>query len=390
MISVAQALDSLFALVTPLDTETVPLTQAAGRMLARDVSATRPQPPFAASAMDGYAVPDATPAPGQSWAVAGESAAGHSFAGAVSAGQAIRIFTGAPIPDGTARVIIQEDVARDGDIIRVTADLSANTNIRPAAGDFDVGATLSAPRVLSPADIALLASMNVPQVPVTRRPKVALIATGDELAVPGSQPGTDQIMASNSYGLHALLAQLGAAPRLLPIAADTLSSLALAFELAADADLILTIGGASVGDHDLVGPAAERAGMERAFYKVAMRPGKPLMAGRLGASALIGLPGNPVSAMVCGQIFVAPVITAMLGGAAVPAQRRHAPLAAPLAANGPREHYLRARLTPEGVTAYDKQDSSLLTVLSDANCLIVQPPDDPGRTTGDMVEVITI
>lgn len=390
MISVAEALNKLFALVTPLDVETVPLTQAAGRMLARDVSATRPQPPFAASAMDGYAVPDAAPAPGQRWTVAGESAAGHSFAGAVSGGQAIRIFTGAPIPDGTARVIIQEDVARDSDTIRLTATLSANTNIRPAAGDFDVGATLSAPRVLSPADIALLASMNVPQVPVTRRPKVALIATGDELAVPGAQPGADQIMASNSYGLHALLAQMGAAPRLLPIAADTLSSLALAFELAADADLILTIGGASVGDHDLVGPAAEQAGMDRAFYKVAMRPGKPLMAGRLGASALIGLPGNPVSAMVCGQIFVAPVITAMLGGTAAPAQRQRAPLAAPLAANGPREHYLRAQLTPGGVTAFDKQDSSLLSVLSDANCLIVQPPDDPGGALGDMVEIIHI
>ena len=393
MISVAQALDRLFALVTPLPSEAVPLTDAAGRVLARSVSARRNQPPFAASAMDGYAI-RADFTPGSTLTVIGESAAGRGFAGSVRPGQTVRIFTGAPLPDGADIVVIQEDVTRSSGEITFRPDVGAPNihaaNIRPMGADFKTGDSLDAPRILSPSDIALLAAMNIGTVPVTRRPVVAIIATGDELVQPGEDPGPDQIIASNSYGLQALLRGLGAEARLLPIARDTLESLAFCLKLAQGADLILTIGGASVGDHDLVGQAAGLAGMEQAFYKVAMRPGKPLMAGRLGVAVMIGLPGNPVSAMVCGHVFVAPVIRAMLGLPACATPRQTAVLAAALPANGSREHYLRARHTPDGVTAFDKQDSSLLTVLSAADCLIVQPADDGPRAVGDMVQIIPI
>ncbi|WP_373352935.1 gephyrin-like molybdotransferase Glp [Pseudoroseicyclus sp. CXY001] len=390
MITVAEALERLFALVTPLGEEEVPLTAAAGRVLARPIAARRSQPPFNASAMDGYAVRQADVAAGGRLKIIGESAAGHGFSGSVGAGEAVRIFTGAPVPDGADQVILQEDVAREGDVITLSSEAGKSINIRAMGADFGPGDSLSAPRRLSPADIALAAAMNHATLPVTRRPEVAIIATGDELVAPGDAPGPDQIIASNTYGLYAQLQALGALPRLLPIARDTLESLALAFRLAEGADLVITVGGASVGDHDLVGEAAAGAGLERSFWKVAMRPGKPLMAGRMGEAMLLGLPGNPVSALVCGSIFMAPVITAMLGLPQGAAQRRMARLAAPLAANGPREHYLRAKSGPEGVTAFSKQDSSLLSVLSEADCLIVQPPGDPARAVGETVEIVPI
>ncbi len=388
MITVADALERLFALVTPLPTENVPLLQAAGRVLGCPVHARRDQPPFAASAMDGYAI-SAGFTPGETLTVIGEAAAGRGFGGPVGPGQAVRIFTGAPMPSGTDIVAIQEDVMRHEGKITLGPDVGAN-NMRPLGADFRQGDMVSAPRRLTPSDIALLAAMNIPQVPVTRRPIVAIIATGDELVQPGETPGPDQIIASNSYGLAALIRELGAEPRLLPIARDTLESLAFTLSLAAGADLILTIGGASVGDHDLVGQAAGIAGMEQVFYKVAMRPGKPLMAGRLGTSMMIGLPGNPVSAMVCGHVFVAPVIRAMLGLAAQATPRQEAVLGGPLPANGPREHYIRAQRTPQGVVAFDKQDSSLLSVLSASDCLIVQPAGDGPHAPGEMVQIIPI
>ncbi|MEL6685806.1 MAG: gephyrin-like molybdotransferase Glp, partial [Pseudomonadota bacterium] len=353
MITVAEALSELFALVQPLEVETVPLTQANGRILVRDVSATRDQPPFAASAMDGYAVKAASVSPGQSFTVIGEAAAGHRWDGTVGPTQALRIFTGAPLPDGTDHVIIQENVSREGDIITLDDSANDKSHVRPAGADFKAGDVIKAPRVLAPSEIALLAAMNIPSVPVTRQPVVAIIATGDELVQPGELPGDDQIIASNSYGLAALLHNIGAQPRLLPIARDTINSLELAFDLAADADLIITIGGASVGDHDLVGQVAQSKGMDRSFYKVAMRPGKPLMAGRMGQAAMIGLPGNPVSAMVCGHIFVVPMIRKMLGLDEAPAPVETLTLAKDAPANGPREHYMRAHAGDDGVTIFD-------------------------------------
>ena len=390
MIPVSEALNQLFALVAPLDIETVPLTEASGRVLAQDVAASRDQPPFAASAMDGYAVDGARATPGADFTVIGEAAAGHGFQGAVGAAEAVRIFTGAPLPDGTNRVVMQEDVTRDGARITLGKRLEAKDHVRPAGSDFRVGDLLQAPRVLRPADIALLASMNIAAVPVRRKPEVALIATGDELVMPGEHPGPDQIIASNSFGLKALLEEAGAQARLLPIARDTVASLGTAFDLAQGADLIVTIGGASVGDHDLVVQVAGELGMDRAFYKVAMRPGKPLMAGRMGDAAMIGLPGNPVSAIVCGHVFVVPMITAMLGLGTAPAPRRSARLAAALPANGPREHYMRARMTPEGLVAEDRQDSALLGVLAQADALLVRPVGDPARAAGESVEYLPI
>ena len=390
MISVHEALDHLFGLVSPLDIENVALAEAAGRVLARDVKAVRDQPPFAASAMDGYAIGDAAAAPGATFTVIGEAAAGHGFAGTVGPGEAVRIFTGAPLPEGAARVVMQEDVTRDGSRITLGDRLDAKDHVRPAGSDFRAGDLVQAPRVLRPADVALLASMNAATVPVRRRPEVALIATGDELVMPGADPGPDQIIASNSFGLKALLEEAGAHARLLPIARDSVASLSTAFDLAKGADLIVTIGGASVGDHDLVGKVAGDLGMERAFYKVAMRPGKPLMAGRMGDAAMVGLPGNPVSAMVCGHVFVVPMITAMLGLGTAPAPRRTARLAAALPANGPREHYMRARLTSEGLLPEARQDSALLGVLAVSNALLVRAADDPARAEGEMVEYLPI
>ena len=390
MITVAEALAQLFALVSPLGAEDVPLAKAHNRVLARDAQATRNQPPFAAAAMDGYAVDASAIKPGQTFEVIGEAAAGHRWEGAVGAAQAIRIFTGAPLPDGTDHVIIQENVSRDGSRVILDDSTYDKPHVRPAGADFRVGDTVKALRRLTPSDIALLAAMNIPIIPVTRRPVVAIIATGDELVQPGEMPGHDQIIASNGYGLAALIENLGAEARLLPIARDTVASLEFAFDLAADADLIVTIGGASVGDHDLVGDVAQVKGMERSFYKVAMRPGKPLMAGRMGGATMIGLPGNPVSAMVCGHIFLAPVIRKMLGLGESPALRETHLLARATPANGPREHYMRAHNGPDGVTVFARQDSALLTVLADANCLAVRPPNDPARGSGDPIEIIRL
>lgn len=390
MISVSQAQSHLFDLVDPLSSETVPLIKAAGRVLARDVVARRDQPPFAASAMDGYAVKSVEVERHAMFKVVGEGAAGHAFTGTVGPGMAVRIFTGAPVPQDTDFIVIQEDTQQTGDVMTITGHPGNRDNIRPAAGDFGVGTTLEAPRILSPQDVALLASMNVPNVVVKRKPVVALISTGDELVMPGETPGPDQIIASNSFGLKAMLESQGAIARLLPIARDTVSSLRTAFEMAAGADLVITIGGASVGDHDLVGQVAEDMGMERAFYKVAMRPGKPLMAGKLNGSAMVGLPGNPVSAMVCGYLFIQPMIRAMQGLGSELQQLQQAVLGTELGPNGPRQHYMRAVIENGSVSVFDNQDSSLLTVLAQANALLVRPPNDPKHAKGDLVSYLEL
>jgi len=390
MISVSDALSHLFDLVTATEVEAVPLRQAAGRVLARDVVASRTQPPFAASSMDGYALRQTEVEPDAMFKVIGEAAAGHRFDGVVKAGQAVRIFTGAPVPEGADFVVIQEDTTRRGDLIMLGHDIGPKTNIRPAGGDFHAGDTMDAPRLLRPADIALLASMNVATVPVYAKPRVAIIATGDELVQPGEVPNPDQIIASNTYGLAALLEQHGAQCRMIPIARDTVPSLTQAFTMAQDADLIITIGGASVGDHDLVAPVAAQMGMDQSFYKVAMRPGKPLMAGRLRDVPMIGLPGNPVSAMVCGTVFVVPVLRKMLGLPAAPAARVDLPLGVDLPANGPREHYMRAMVRDGAVLPEDNQDSSLLGILSRADVLMVRPPHDGTRAAGEIIGCIPL
>ncbi len=393
LIPVAEAHARLMRLFAPLDTEEVPLARAGGRVLARDVVAARDQPPFAASAMDGYAIRDTDAAPGTRLRVTGTSAAGARFGGSVGPGEAVRIYTGAPLPEGADLVLIQEDATREGETLTV-GQHGGGSNIRPSGGDFAAGSRITAPRRLTDRDIALCAAMNAGTVTVTRRPVVAIIATGDELVMPGEVPGPDQIIASNNFGLKAMLDAAGAEARLLPIARDTPESLVASFALAAGADLIVTLGGASVGDFDLVQSTALAEGLELDFYKVAMRPGKPLMAGRLRGIPMIGLPGNPVSAMVCGHLFVRPAVEAMLGlGGALPAPLP-ARLTTPVEANGPRAHYMRAEVSPgpDGwrCTPGSRQDSSLLTVLADANALMVRPPEDPPRSIGEVVEFVWI
>jgi molybdopterin molybdotransferase len=394
VISVDEALARVFELVRPLPAEPVPLAQAAGRVLAEDVAARRDQPPFDASAMDGYAIRGLGAGPGTALRVIGEAGAGHRFGGRVGVGEAVRIFTGAPVPDGADRVVIQEDVRREGDVITLGDRLDAGTNIRPCGGDFAAGDRITAPRRLRPADLALLAAMNLAELPVTRRPVVTFIATGDELVMPGEEPGPDQIIASNAFALKAMAEAEGAEARLLPIARDSEAELRTVLEMAAGADLIVTIGGASVGDHDLVGKVAGEMGMDRAFYKIAMRPGKPLMAGKLAGAPMLGLPGNPVSSIVCGHIFMLPMLRAMLGLGARPAATARAVLTEDLGANGPRTHFMRARLAPgaglPGIAPFGRQDSSLLGILTEADALLVRPRGDGPRPAGTEVDYIPL
>lgn len=389
MISVEEALERCLALAAALPSETVPIAQASGRWMSLPAVARRDQPPFAASAMDGYAVVG-DPGPGDSFAVIGEAGAGHAFAGLVGEGQAVRIFTGAPVPEGATRVVIQEDVTRDGDRITVTAGAQGGTNIRPRGQDFRAGDSLS-PRRLRPNDLALLAAMNIPTVQATRKPVVALVATGDELVMPGEDPRPDQIIASNGYALKAMIEAEGGEARLLPIARDTEAELLTVLGLAEGADLVVTIGGASVGDHDLVGKVA---GLEHSFWKLALRPGKPLMAGRLNGMPMLGLPGNPVSAIVCGHLFLLPMLRAMLGDPQPAPRPRQARLAVDLPANGSRAHYMRARLTPgeglPGIAPFDRQDSALLSILGEADALLIRPVDAPPCRAGDTVPYLPL
>ena len=394
MISVDEALERCLALVAPLPVENVALGKACGRFMPLPAVASRNQPPFDASAMDGYAV-IGDPAPGTQFAVVGEAGAGHRWQGQLGADEALRIFTGAPLPHGATRVVIQEDVTRDGDIITIRPNADVATHIRPAGQDFRVGDSL-APRLLRPNDLALLAAMNIPAVSVTRRPIVAIIATGDELVMPGEEPGPDQIIASNSFAIKALCEAAGAEVRLLPIARDTEAALTTVLRLAEGADLILTTGGASVGDHDLVAKVAEAMGMQRSFWKIAMRPGKPLMAGRLGTAAMLGLPGNPVSSIVCAHLFALPMIRALLGmpAEALPPSARPAILGADVDANGPRTHYMRATLgAGDGqptITPFDRQDSSLLSILASADALLIRPIGDGPRQAGARVDYLPL
>ena len=395
LVPVAEALAHIFALVPRMPAETVPLGEADGRVLLEDAVATRDQPPFDASAMDGYAVRAAEAVAGARLRVVGEAAAGHGHGGPLPEGGAVRIFTGAPVPEGADAILIQEDAERTGDTVTVREAPAPGAYVRPRGADFARGLRITGPRRLGPRDVALLAAMNVPAVAVARRPVVALIPTGDELGLPGETPGPDQIVSSNNFGLAALVARLGAVPRLCPIARDTRASLLEALEAARGADMIVTLGGASVGDHDLVAQVFGDAGLERAFYRVAMRPGKPLMAGRIGGAMLLGLPGNPVSAMICGEIFLTPALEAALGLPACPRRRVSARLAGAIPANGPREHYMRARLGlgADGALAaevFADQDSSLVATLAAANAVVVIPPGAPALEAGAPVEAIPL
>ncbi|RJE81174.1 molybdopterin molybdotransferase MoeA [Paracoccus sp. JM45] len=390
MITVPEALSRVLALAGKPQAETIGLAQAHGRALLEPAVARLTQPPFNASAMDGYAMRAVDMAgPMQ---VVGTAAAGHPWQGQASAGQALRIFTGAAVPDGFDHVELQEHIDRNGDVITVTTR-SSGSNIRAKGNDFAQGDVMQAGRVLSAADIGLLAAMNLPKVTVAKRPVVAILAGGDELLPPGSDPQPGQIISSNDLAIAAMVTQAGGVANILPIARDTDGSLRASFAAARGADLIVTIGGASVGDHDLVGKIAAELGLDRAFYKIAMRPGKPLMAGKLLESAMLGLPGNPVSAMTCGILFMQPLIRAMQG---LPAGIRteHALLGVPLKPEGPRQHYLRAKLDRTGmtpvITPFSDQDSARLSLMSQADALLIRPAHDPQKNGGEVVEYIPL
>lgn len=391
MISVDEALTKTLALARVLPNEIVPLSQAFGRYLSKPVFAQRDQPPFDASAMDGYAI-STKPLVGDTFTVTGEAGAGHAFGAPVAEGEAVRIFTGAPMPEGAVSVVLQEDVTRVANqIVIVTA--STNTNIRDRGCDFRHGSAVL-PKRLTANDVALLAAMNIAAVPVVRRPIVAILANGDELVMPGDDPGPDQIVASNIFALQALAQTVGAEARLLPIARDTEASLAAVFDLAKGVDLIVTVGGASVGDHDLVAKVAQSQGLSRAFYKIAMRPGKPLMAGTMGNMPMLGLPGNPVSAIICAHLFMLPLLRAMQGDKTPEPQYQQGKYAKDIAANGPRTHYMRARLQSGSsfpdVDVFDDQDSSLLSILTQADALLVRPPNDGARKAGELATFLAL
>ena len=398
LVPVAEALDRLLDGAAPLPGESIPLAQAAGRVLAEPVVALRTQPPFNASAMDGYAArsADVASAPAE-LEVIGMAPAGRGFSGTVEKGQAVRIFTGAPLPEGADTIVIQEN-ARDlgNGKVEVTEPTVEGRNVRRRGLDFGQGdVLLQKGRVLDAAALSLAASANHPALKVVRQPLVAIIATGDELLPPGSTLGPDQIISSNAYGVAAAAQSVGARTLDLGIAADRKEAIAALVRKAveANADVIVTLGGASVGDHDLIHDVLTGEGMKLDFWKIAMRPGKPLMFGRLGDVRCIGLPGNPVASIVCSQLFLKPLL-ARLGGRDHRQDVRMARLGAAMQANDLRQDYVRAVVREDAgtlvATPFGIQDSSMLRMLADANGLIVREPFAPAAQAGDECNVLML
>ncbi len=397
LLPVEEALARLLGDAVPVEAERVPLDRAAGRVLAEPVKALRTQPPFPASAMDGYAVRAADLTPGAKLTIIGEAPAGAPFPGSVGQAEAVRIFTGAPVPQGADTILIQENARRlDGQTMEVIETVTAGRHIRRAGLDFTEGETLlEAGRVLDAAALSLAASANHASLTVVRRPLVAIIATGDELLPPGSELGPGQIISSNAYGVAAIAEATGAIVRDLGIAEDRREVIAGRIDeaLAASADIIVTLGGASVGDHDLVNAVLTAHGMTLDFWKIAMRPGKPLMFGRLGKVRVLGLPGNPVASLVCSHLFLKPLV-ARLAGRTLQQTVGEATLGVAMEANDLRQDYVRAALTDgaDGLiaTPFGVQDSSMLKLLADARGLIIRPPHAPALPAGARVPVLML
>ena len=412
LIPVEDALSRVLAsIVQPVSIEHVPLSACAGRALAEDVSALRDQPPFPASAMDGYALrsTDVAQVPA-TLQVIGTSAAGQRFSGTVGPQQAVRIFTGAPLPDGANTIVIQEDTEASGDRVTIKESPRHGQHIRKAGLDFAAGdVLLQAGLCLDSRHIALAAAMGHGTLPVRRKPRVAILATGDELVRAGEPAGPDQITASSVPATAVMVEKAGAEAIDLGIARDTLESLEERIQAARDAgaDILVTLGGASVGEHDLVQKALQRQGMELGFWRVALRPGKPLMHGKLGPMLLLGLPGNPVSSLVCAVLFLVPAIRALLGDAQPDADPTEAAiLGADLPANGPRQDYMRAslalvefetslsqrteRMLLPVATPHMIQDSSMLSILERSQALLVRPPHAPSAQAGEPCRIIRL
>jgi molybdopterin molybdotransferase len=396
LLPISDALALILAGVEPLPEEIVPLADAYGRVLAQDLRAGRDQPPFTASAMDGFAVraQDLATLPAR-LRVIGAAPAGRQFEGAVGPGEAVRIFTGAPVPEGADTIVIQENARLAGAIVTIETAAAPHRHMRPAGFDFRRGeAVLAAASVLSPRAIGLAAAMNCASVPVRRRPLVAILATGDELVPPGATPRPDQIVSSNSHAVAAIVQRFGGLPRDLGIVGDDLDAMEQAIAGAAAADILVTIGGASVGEHDLVRAALQRRGISLGFWQIALRPGKPLMFALSGEQRIVGLPGNPVSAVLCTRLFLKPLIAGLLGLPTAETMLK-ARLETPLPANDHRQEYLRATLTrlPDGTMTtapFPQQDSAMQRTLHAAQALVIRPPHAPPAAPGDIVDILEI
>jgi molybdopterin molybdotransferase len=396
LMPVEDARARILAKVTPLGVEKVSLDEALGRVLARPVKAISQQPPFDCSAMDGYAVITAdvaeTPA---TLKLIGTSAAGHAFSGRVKPGETVRIFTGAPMPKGSDAVVIQENVEATGKLITVCQGVKPAQNVRFAGLDFAKGDILLPAGIrLGARDIGLAAAANAPELTVHRRPRVAVLATGDELVLPGVKPRADQIVSSNSNALAAMAALLGAEVVNLGIVKDTLKATERAIAKAAGANVLVTTGGASVGDHDYVQEALKNSGVKIDFWKIAMRPGKPFMYGRRKGQHVLGLPGNPVSALVCARLFLKPLLDA-LNGLTPSEDLVEARLGAPMKENDTRQDYVRASLSigADGTRVaipFSKQDSAMQRTFREAGALIVRPPHAPAASEGDVVKILRL
>ena len=398
MISVAEARTRILEVLSPTPAETLGLAEAWNRVTAAPVTARLTQPPADVSAMDGYALRAADGTRGAVLRVIGAAPAGHPFHGSVGPGQAVRLFTGSLVPPGADTILLQEDATASGATVQVNETVVAGKHIRRAGQDFRAGEILiPAGQRLSARDIGLCAAANHPWLAVHRRPEIAILATGDEIALPGEPIPQGGIVSSNAHALAALVQAAGGRARVLPIAPDTEEAIAAAAAGARGADMLVTTGGASVGDHDLVVPGLAARGLTVDFWKIAMRPGKPLMFGRMGDGGVpvLGLPGNPVSALVCAILFLMPAIARMAGLPAGAPPTERARLGAPLPANDRRADHLRAHLEPGAdgeavVTAFGRQDSAMLNRLAAANALILRAPNAPALAVGAAVEVIRL
>lgn len=395
MIPVSEARERIASAFKPTGSETIAIGEAAGRVLAEDARARLNQPPAPVSSMDGYAVraADAAHIPA-TLRVIGSSPAGHPFGGKVGSGEAVQIFTGGVVPEGADSIVIQEDTESSGDTVIVKEAAKHGRHIRVAGLDFKSGDVLApCGKRLTPRDLSLLAAGDLAHVSVRRKPRISFVATGDELSRPGEARKDGGIVASSGYGLGAMIARWGGEPLDLGILPDTAEAVASIPTLAKNADLIVTLGGASVGDHDLIQRSLGPEGFTLDFWKIAMRPGKPLIFGSLRGTPLLGLPGNPVSTLVCALLFLKPAI-AMLLGTPFAEHLLAAKLETPLAANDKRQDYIRARTNiADGILTvrpFAVQDSSMLSILAEANALIVRPPHAPEAKAGDMVQVLML
>ena len=396
LLPVEEARARILASLTPTAAETIALPEAAGRVLARPVLARLTQPPADVSAMDGYALRAADGVLGARLAVIGAAPAGHPFVGSVGSGQAVRIFTGGFVPEGADSILLQEDAEAADGAVMVKESAIAGRWVRKRGLDFAEGeALLAQGRRLTARDIGLAAASNNPWLAVHRRPRIGILATGDEIALPGDPIPPGGIVSSNAHALAALIRAGGGEPIVLPIAPDDASAIADIAAAAQAYDMLVTTGGASVGDHDLIQQALGGEGFELGFWKIAMRPGKPLIWGRLGRVPVLGLPGNPVSALVCAIIFLLPALARLSGLPGAPTPSRRVICAAPLAENDRRADFLRASLETDAegritVRPFQVQDSSMLATLARADALVLRAPFAPALPAGAEVEAIML